>query len=299
MARLLVRAAEEREKPNAQRLREYGDARLPGLKQRVANPAPVSEALEIATLSFGLEKLREQLGPDNALVRQVLGKRSPLQAAEELVRGTRLDEPEYRLSLYEGGRKAVDGSTDPMIALAKLVDPEARAVRKRMEDEVDSVIEEAQARIARARFALYGETIYPDATFSLRVSYGAITGWEEPDGTKVEPFTNIGGLYARDTGAAPFDLPPSWDAARERVNPKVPFNAVTTNDVIGGNSGSPAIDREGRVIGLVFDGNIHSLAGDYGYDPRRNRTVIVDVRGMTEALRNVYRADALLKELGF
>ncbi len=297
-ARQLVRAAEEREKPNAQRLREYGEARLPALKQRLANPAPVHESLEIATLSFGLEKLREQFGPDNALVRQVLGKRSPLQAAEELVRNTRLDEPEYRMALYEGGRKAVDASTDPMIALAKLVDPEARAVRKRMEEEVDSVVEEAQSRIARARFALYGDNIYPDATFSLRLSYGAVKGWEEPDGTKVDPFTTFAGLYARDTGAPPFDLPPTWEAARDRVAMSVPFNAVTTNDVIGGNSGSPAIDREGRVVGLVFDGNIHSLAGDYGYDPRRNRTVIVDVRGMTEALRSVYRADHLLKELG-
>lgn len=297
-ARQLVRAAEEREKPNAQRLREYGDARLPALKQRLSNPAPIHESLEIATLSFGLEKLREQFGPDNALVRRVLGRRSPLQAAEELVRNTRLDEPEFRMALYEGGRKAVDASTDPMIALAKLVDPEARAVRKRMEEEVDSVIEEAQARIARARFALYGENIYPDATFSLRLSYGAVQGWEEPDGTKVDPFTTFKGLFARDTGAAPFDLPPTWEAAQARVNPAVQFNAVTTNDVIGGNSGSPAIDREGRVVGLVFDGNIHSLAGDYGYDPRRNRTVIVDVRGMTEALRSVYKAEHLLKELG-
>jgi V8-like Glu-specific endopeptidase len=297
-ARMLVRAADEAGKPNAERLREYSEARLPGLKQRLSNPAPVHAPLELLTLSFSLEKLRENLSPDDPLVKSILGRQSPLQKAEELIKGSQLGDPAVRLKLLEGGKAAVDASTDPMIVLARLVDPEARALRKRMEEEVDSKIEEAQARIARARFALLGDSTYPDATFSLRLSYGKVQGWTEPDGRPVTPYTTIDGLFARDTGAAPFDTPSKWDAAKGKVKGATPMNLVTTNDIIGGNSGSPLIDKDAQVIGLVFDGNIHSLAGDYGYDGRRNRTVAVDVRGMTEALKSVYGADRLVKELG-
>ncbi|ACI99710.1 S46 family peptidase [Rhodospirillum centenum] len=297
-ARLLVRSAEEAGKPNDQRLREFSEARLPALKQRLSNPAPVHESLEITTLAFSLSKLREEFGPDNALVQKVLGKKSPEQVAEDLVKTSKLGDPKVRLTLFEGGKEAVAASDDPMIALAKLVDADARAARKAVEEEIEAPVEAAQARIAKARFALLGDSVYPDATFTLRLSYGHVKGWTEEDGTQVEPFTTFAGLYNRDTGAVPFDLPESWEKAKGVIGMSVPFNGVSTNDIIGGNSGSPILNSRAEAIGLVFDGNIHSLAGDYGYDMRRNRTVFVDIRGMAEALRKVYKADHLVKELG-
>ncbi|MFM2043571.1 MAG: hypothetical protein RLY86_2147 [Pseudomonadota bacterium] len=297
MARILVRAAEEQAKPNAERLREFSEARMPAIRQRLANPAPIPALLEEMTLAFSLTKLREALGPDNALVKQVLGKSSPEQKAAELVAGSKLGDPALRQSLFEGGKAAIDASTDPMIALARLVDGEARKARKSQE-EYEAVIEAAQSRIAQARFAIYGDSIYPDATFSLRLSFGRVQGWTEADGTEVTPFTTYAGLFDRVTGAPPFQLPTSWEKAKDRVNPAVQYNGVSTNDIIGGNSGSPLLSDKAEVIGLVFDGNIHSLSGEYGYEPKRNRSVWVDVRGMTEALRSVYQADALLTELG-
>ena len=297
-ARRLVRAAEERTKPNAERLREYSDARLPALQQTIANPAPVESLMEVATLSFSLEKIRAEFGMDDPLVKQIFGKKSPLQLAEELVKTSKLGDPAVRMALYEGGKAAVDASDDPMIRLMKAVDGEARAVRKRLEEEVDAPIEAAQARIAKARFAVYGDKVYPDATFSLRLSYGAIKGWTEPDGRQVTPFTTFAGLYDRATGADPFQLPPSFEKARSKVKLDTPYNGVSTNDIIGGNSGSPLLNKDAQVVGLVFDGNIHSLAGEYGYDGTRNRTVFVDSRGMAEALRSFYGADHILKELG-
>ncbi|WP_292907888.1 S46 family peptidase [Niveispirillum sp.] len=297
-ARLLLRAGDERLLPSGQRLREYGDSRLPALKQRLSNPAPVHADLEVALLTFSLTKFREQFGPDDAMVKAVLGKQSPDQVAAAAVKASKLGDPAERLRLFEGGKEAVDASDDPMIKLMKVVDAAARAARKSVEEEVDAVVEQAQARIAKARFALYGDSVYPDATLSLRLSYGKMQGWTELDGTEVKPYTTIGGLYERNTGAFPFDMAKSWVAAKDKVNMATPYNAVSTNDIIGGNSGSAAINAKGEVIGLVFDGNIHSLSGDYGYEPKRNRTVMVDVRGMAEALRNVYGAQAIVKELG-
>ena len=270
---------------------------MPAIRQRLANPAPIPALLEEMTLAFSLTKLREALGPDNALVKQVLGKSSPEQKAADLVAGSKLGDPALRQSLFEGGKAAIDASTDPMIALARLVDGEARKARKSQE-EYEAVIEAAQSRIAQARFAIYGDSIYPDATFSLRLSFGRVQGWTEADGTEVTPFTTYAGLFDRVTGAPPFQLPTSWEKAKDRVNQAVQYNGVSTNDIIGGNSGSPLLSDKAEVIGLVFDGNIHSLSGEYGYEPKRNRSVWVDVRGMTEALRSVYQADALLTELG-
>ncbi|MDG5493555.1 S46 family peptidase [Niveispirillum sp. BGYR6] len=297
-ARSLLRAADESKLANNDRLREFSDARLPALKQRLSNPAPVHKDLEIAMLSFSLTKLREAFGPDDAIVKAVLGKQSPDQVANAAITASKLSDPAERLRLFEGGKAAIDASDDPLIKLMKAIDPAARAARKAVEEEVEAPVEQAQARIAKARFAIYGDSVYPDATFSLRLSYGKVQGWEELDGHQVEPYTTFAGAYERDTGAAPFDLPTRWDQAKGKVNMSTPFNAVTTNDIIGGNSGSPALNSKAEVIGLVFDGNIHSLSGDYGYEPKRNRTVMVDVRGMTEALRNVYGADQLIKELG-
>ena len=297
-ARHLLRAGEERGKPGAQRLKEYSDARLPVLVQRLTNPAPVHSELETVLLSYSLDKLREAFGPDDRLVKAVLQGRSPAERAAELVANSKLGDPAVRQALFEGGKDAVAASDDPMIKLMALVDADARALRKAMEEEVETPIEAAQARIAKARFALFGESIYPDATFSLRLSYGAVKGWTEPDGTEVAPFTTLAGLYDRATGSQPFALPESWIKARSKLDLSTPFNAATTNDIIGGNSGSPVLNRKAEIIGLVFDGNIHSLAGNYGYDSRRNRAVMVDLRGMKEALHKVYDAKALIRELG-
>ncbi len=183
-----------------------------------------------------------------------------------------------------------------MIRFARLVDPEARAVRKRWEDEIESVLDRNSERIARAQFDVLGDGVPPDATFTLRLSYGAVRGWTEPDGRPVGPFTTFGGLFERATGRDPFALPRRWLDARGRLTAGNPMNFVTDNDIIGGNSGSPVIDREARIVGLVFDGNIHSLGGDYWFDGSLNRTVAVDSRALLEALDVVYGARRIIEE---
>jgi hypothetical protein len=183
-----------------------------------------------------------------------------------------------------------------MIALARSIDPEARALRKVYEDEVQAPIASGQERIAKARFAALGTNIYPDANFTLRVSYGAVQGWKEK-GADVAPFTTLARLYERTTGKAPFRLPQAWLDARDNLDPATPFNYVTTNDIVGGNSGSPLVDARGRVVGLAFDGNIHSIAGSYWYDERNNRAVAVHPRIIITALREVYDAGAIADEI--
>ncbi|MFP5358537.1 MAG: S46 family peptidase [Gammaproteobacteria bacterium] len=295
-ARQLVRAAEERKKPNAQRLRGYTDAELPRLQQLLLSSAPLDAAYETATLAWSLTKLRELLGVDDPFVRLVLGKESPEALAARLVAGTRMGDVAARKALWEGGAAAVAKSRDPFIRLALATDPAARAIRKRYEDEVEAVEKKNAERIAEVRFALQGTSVYPDATFTLRLSYGEVKGWEER-GQPVAPFTTLAGLYARATGFDPFALAPSWSQARERLKLKTPFNFVTTNDIIGGNSGSPVLNRRLELVGLAFDGNIHSLGGAYGYDETRNRCVAVHSAAMVEALAKVYRAPELLAEI--
>lgn len=296
-ARRLLRAGDERQKPNELRLREYRDSALPELTQAVASPAPIYPALERLLLGHSLTKLREALGADSPIVKKVLGKRSPQEVADEVVAGTKLLDPKVRTRLLEGGAKAVDASRDPMIALARLVDPDARAVRKTYEDEVESVVQKSSERIAEARFAVQGRSTYPDATFTLRLSYGAVQGWKRADGVTVPPFTTFAGLYERATGRDPFKLPESWVKAKPRLALDTPFDFVTTNDIIGGNSGSPVFDKDLRIVGLVFDGNIESLGGDYGFDASVNRTVAVDSAALVEALSKVYGAKRLVDEL--
>jgi hypothetical protein len=295
-ARDLVRAAAERDKPNGERLPAYRDANLPALEQEIASTAPVYKDYERTHLSWSLEKLRQRLGADDAFVHQVLGVQSPDQLAAKLVDGSKLDDPKLREALWKGGQKAIDASTDPMIVFARQVDPAARAVRKQYEDEVDAPTKKAGEAIAQARFARDGDSNYPDATFTPRLSYGKVVGWNEA-GKPVSPFTTLDGLYARATGADPFKLPDSWLKAKAKLDLKTPMDFVTDNDIIGGNSGSPVIDREGRAIGLIFDGNIHSLGGNFVYDGSNNRAVAVDTAALVEALRKVYGLPALANEL--
>jgi hypothetical protein len=287
LAKTVLRSQEEFAKPNEKRLPEYADARKPEVELELGSTAPIDPELEIEKLTFSLTKLREVFGMDDQRVRQIFGKRSPREIATEAVKGTKLGDPKARKSA---------GASDTMIALAKLVDPIARAARKEYEDDVEAPIKRGQEQLAKARFAVYGKSIYPDATFTLRLSYGAIKGWME-NGKPVDPFTNFNGAYEHATGRDPYKLPDSWIKAKDKLNPLTPFDFVTTNDIIGGNSGSPVIDKDGRIVGLVFDGNIHSLGGAFGFDSALNRTVAVHSRAILEALEKVYGAQRVLSEI--
>ena len=296
-ARLLVRAAAEREKPNAERLRELTDAALPRLRQYLAAEAPVYPKLEQVRLSYSLERMREYLGPDHAMVKLALGAATPDDRARELIEGSKLADPKARLQMFDGGQAAITASQDPMIKLALAVDPEARRLRAIYENEVEGPEARAQQAIAEARFKAFGTQIYPDATFTLRLSYGAVKGWSE-GGSAVEPFTQLRRLYERATGAPPFALPKRWLDAKPRLDLTTRANFTTTNDIVGGNSGSPVVNARGEIIGLAFDGNIHSISGSYWFDTEKNRTVAVHPAFIHTALQNVYAADALARELG-
>jgi len=296
-AKVLVRAAAERDKPNEDRLRGYTEAALPQRKQRLLANRPVYSELEKVRLSFSLDKMREFLGPDSLYVHQILGMKSPDTLAEELISGSKLADPEVRTALWEGGMEAIKASDDPMIALALAIDEDGRALFKRYEDEVQAPSDLAYERIARARFATEGTSRYPDATFTLRVTYGAHEGWLEK-GEMVRPWTTVDRLFERATGEAPFRLPESWLEAEEKIGGDTKFNFVGTTDIIGGNSGSPAIDKDGKMVGLIFDGNIHSISGSYWFDAEKNRTVAVHPEVMVESLRSIYGADQLIEELG-
>ena len=295
-ARLLVRGAAERAKPNEQRLREYADSNLPKVSAGLLAATPIHPEFETLTLGFSLDKLREVLGPDDDIVHRVLGRESPATLADRLVKSTKLADPAVRKALWEGGAAAVDASQDPMIVLARAVDPDARAVRKIYEDEVQAQTVAGQAKIAKARFAVLGTKVYPDATFTLRLSYGDVQGWVEK-GQQVEPFTKLGRLYERATGEDPFRVTQRWLDARSKLDMNMPFDFATTNDIVGGNSGSPAIDGQGRLVGLLFDGNIHSIAGSYWYDASLNRAVAVHPGIILTALRQVYGAPAIANEI--
>jgi hypothetical protein len=294
-ARALLRAADERAKPNGSRLRQYTDAALPQLRAQLQARTPIYPELEEVRLSFSLERMREYLGPDHPIIKAVLGTSSPDERARELVKGSTLADPAVRMKLFEGGQRAVAASTDPMIAMARTVDAESRRLRTIYENEVDAPTRRAQQAIADARFKAYGSRVYPDATFTLRLTYGSVDGWVE-SGTKLPAFTQLDRLYARATGAPPFALPKAWLDAKSRLDMNSRANFVATTDIIGGNSGSPMVNARGELVGLAFDGNIHSISGSYWFDTARNRTVAVHPQFMRAGLQ-VYRADALAREL--
>jgi hypothetical protein len=296
-ALILVRAPVEQAKPDGERLEEYSAARFPALRQRLLADQPIAPDLEIVTLGYWLGKVREILGPDDPAVHKLLGTSSPEQLAETLVKGTKLGDTATRKKLLDAGAAGVGGSNDPMIAFARLVDAEARPVRRQLEDDYDAVLDAAGGKIARAQFALYGNSTYPDATFTMRISYGAVQGWDEA-GKSIQPLTRIAGAFDRATGAEPFKLPERWVAAKGNLTASTVLDFATTNDIVGGNSGSPVIDRHGDVMGLAFDGNFKSLGGDFGYDPALNRTVAVSAVAIRESLAKIYGAKALLDELG-
>jgi hypothetical protein len=298
-ARTLVRLAAENEKPNAERLPEYTDARRASLELGLYSPAPIHEDFEKLKLADSLGFMVELLGADNALVKQVLDGKSPEARANELITGTKLKDVEFRKELAKGGKAAIEASNDPMIVVARLIDPKAREVRKRYESELTGVERANYSKIARALFETEGTKLYPDATFTLRLSYGAVEGYME-NGKKVPPFTTLGGLYARSDAFKhefPYNLPARWTEKKKDINLETPFNFVSTNDIIGGNSGSPTINQNGELVGLIFDGNIQSLVGDFMYDGSVNRAISVDSRGMLEVLKKVFNANEIAAEL--
>ena len=296
-ARALLRGAQERQKPNTERLREFRDTALAHIEQQLKAPIPIHPELENLTLSFSLERMREWLGPDAEAVRLLLAKDSPDSLAARAISGSTLADPAVRVRLWEGGLPAVMASHDPMIELARLVDPMARAMRKRYEDEVEAPTDAASEQIAHARFSAYGTSVPPDATFTLRLNFGTVQGWKEGD-QEIEPFTYLSRLFERATDQEPFKVPESWLSVKGQLDPGTKFNLSTNNDIVGGNSGSPLLDASGRLVGLMFDGNIHSIAGSYWFDPALNRSVAVDPAIMLEGLRKVYKANELLAELG-
>jgi hypothetical protein len=295
-ARTLVRGAAERGKPNSERFREYTDTAIKRIEQQLGASVPVYPELEELRLGNSLERMREWLGPDHPLVRKLLSKESPAELARRVVNGTKLGDPAARMELWKGGAAAIAASNDPMIELARAIDPEARTVRKTFENTVEAPMRSATERIARARFAAFGTTVYPDATFTLRLNYGTVQGWNE-NGKPVEPVTRLSRAFERATGSDPFRIPESWMRVRDKLDMNTPFNLTTNNDIIGGNSGSALIDEKGRIVGLLFDGNIHSISGAYWFDTEKNRAVAVHPAIIRESMSKVYGADALLAEL--
>ncbi len=299
IARTLLRAAEERAKPNPDRLREFRESNLESLQLELFSDEPIYDEYEMTKLADSLTWFAEQQGYNHALVQKVLGGKSPQERATALIRGTKLKDVALRKKLYEGGQQAVAASEDPLLALARLVDAEARDVRKTMETHVDEVKRQAYAQIARAKYAVEGTSTYPDATFTLRLAFGTVKGYEE-NGKQIPFETTFAGLYERSAehhNKPPFDLPPRWVERKDRINLSTPFNFVCTADIIGGNSGSPVINKEAEVVGLIFDGNIQSLVLDFIFTDEQARAVSVHSQAILEALRKVYDAGALADEL--
>ncbi|MCA1817133.1 MAG: S46 family peptidase, partial [Acidobacteria bacterium] len=300
LARTIVRLAYEREKPDAERLPEFNETRLRGVENTLYADTPIYDDFEKMKLADSLDFMREVYGADSELVKRVLAGKSPEARAAELIDGTKLKDVNYRKQLVAGGRQAVDASDDPMIKLALSIDRDARAVRRRYENEVVGVERNAYAKIAQAVFATEGNKVYPDATFTLRLSYGVVKGYKEDDGRSVPPYTTLGGLYERAAqhgSKFPYNLPPRWTEKKSALDLKTPFNFVSTNDIIGGNSGSPVINKDGELVGLIFDGNRQSIVGNFYYDESINRAISVDVRAMLEVLRKVFNADNVAAEL--
>ncbi len=295
----LVTYVAEIKKPDGERLPGYHEAQLDSLKLRLFSPAPVYPEMDTARMTSALQFDLNGIGPNDPWLKAVLDGRTPEETAKQLVSGTKVADPAFRKTLVDGGQAAVDASTDPMIVMARRIDPIRREQIKWFEDNVASQQEQAGEELGKARFAVYGKSTYPDATFTLRLSYGQVKGYPM-NGTIAPSKTTIYGLYDRAASfnyKVPFDLPQRYIDGRSKLDLATPFNFVTTNDIIGGNSGSPVVNREGDIVGLIFDGNIESLVGDFVYDGTANRAVAVHTAGMTEAMSKLYGAQTLVDEL--
>jgi len=295
----IVEYVVEIKKPDTERLAGFHDSQLDSLRFNLFSPAPIYAGMEIARMTASLEQALQELGPDDPFVKIVLNGRSPKDVATEVINGTKLADPEVRKKLVEGGEAAVAASTDPMIVLQRKLEPNRRATIKWEEDNVESVLQQAGEKLGKARFLAYGKNTYPDATFTLRLSYGQVKGYPM-NGTKAPYKTTFYGLYDRAHSfdfKEPFGLPARYISGRDKLDLSTPVDFVSTNDIIGGNSGSPVINRNAEIVGLIFDGNIESLVGDFVYSDEANRAVSVHTGGMTEALRKLYNAQRLADEL--
>jgi hypothetical protein len=300
IARTLVRMAAEDKKPNAERLREFGQAGRASLEQQLYSEAPIYADLETVKLADSLSMMMEQLGANHEMVKKVLAGKSPRDRAAELVKGSKLADVATRKKMAEGGAAAIDESKDPMILLAKSIDARSRELRTTLEQQVEEPQRQAYAKVAAARFATLGSSTYPDATFTLRLAFGPVKGYED-EGRKVDAWTTMGGTFkhAEAHGSKePFALPESWLKNKNKLSANTPFNFVSTADIIGGNSGSPVVNKAGEVVGLIFDGNIQSLVLDYAYSDTQARAVSVHSSAIREALQKVYGAESLAAELG-
>ena len=305
-AMTLVQAAEEKQKPNGERLPEYRDSALPSLEQNLFSTEPVYKSLETAELADSLTEMQKELGDENAAVKTVLKGRTPQEVARNLIEKTRLDDADYRKQLYEGGATAIAASSDPLIVMFKEINPQLLAIRKQYEDEVESVLRRNQPVIEEFRFAFGDMNTSPDATFTLRLSYGQIKGYVEdgrgilPKGTNVSPFTDFAGAFAHaaeHNNQGDYELPASWQSAKKLLDVKTPLNFVSTADVIGGSSGSPVVNKQGEMVGIILESNAQALPWNFLYDDRQGRAVSVDSRAVIQALRRIYHAGALADEL--
>ena len=296
ITRHLYRLSDELAKPNTERLPEYHEAGLESLYQQIYSPAPIYDDVEIVKLTQSLTYMRDRLGKSHPMVKKVLGNSDPEEVARRVITGTKLKDVEFRKELGADNAKKAATSDDPMIKLVRSIDEESRRLQKRYEDEVQAIETAHGSRISQARFAALGTGAYPDATFTLRLAVGAVKPYEE-NGKTIHPFTNFGGLYEMSTGEDPYILPETYLSRKAKVDPETPYNLVSTNDITGGNSGSPLVNQDAEVVGIIFDGNIQSLPNNYLYSETQARAVSVDSRGIMEALSKVYRAKRVVKEL--
>ena len=299
IARLLVRAAEELPKQNQDRLREFRDSALPSLEMQLFSPEPIYRSLETTMLADSLIEMQDMLGRENPAVQKVLQGRSPSEVAKDLIANTRLQDLDVRRQLYEGGEAAIEASNDPLIRVLRAIELDALAVRKQYDDRVDAVVQREGTAIAKARFAQTGFTQPPDASFTLRLSYGIVKGYSESG--KTIPFdTKLGGAFAHAAAHSdkpPYNLPQSWMQTKANLDLTTPLDFVSTADIIGGNSGSPTVNKQGEVVGIIFDNNMQALPWNFAYSDVQGRALSVDVRGIQQALRKIYGAAGLAEEL--
>jgi hypothetical protein len=299
IARTLVRVTQEKTKPNGERLREYADSGLPSLEQELFSTAPIYKSLETVTLADSLAQMREAMGEKNPIVQKALGGKSAVEVARNLIEGTKLDDVAVRKQLYAGGVAAIEASSDPLIVLARSIDLDTRAVRKRYDDEVEAVERQEGAKIAKARFSEAGFDEPPDATFTLRLAYGVVRGYTE-NARPIPYFTTFAGVYqhaAEHNNEPPYRLPERWMTSKSKLNLDTPVDFVATADTIGGNSGSPLVNQAGEIVGVNFDRNMQALPRNFFFEDKVGRNISVDVRGIQEALRHMYDATALADEL--